>query len=267
MQYHVAKNGEKSGPFEQEEVYRRLTTGELTGADLGWHEGMGEWEPLSRLLPPPVPAGGSAVFGQASMPVAAPMASAPSSGLAIASMVCGILGFFTIGLTSLPAIIMGHIARSQIKKSGGKLGGGGVALAGVITGYLGFCFIFLAILAALAVPAFNQVARQSDQMKAMNNARQIVIAMKQYAAEHEGKNPATLDVLFDEKILMDRKVLEFPPQMNVPGQGWEYLGAGHTDTDPGNLVIMTSKKPDRTGKIIVARNDGSVSVEREGAVH
>jgi hypothetical protein len=45
MQYHVAKNGEKSGPFEKEEVYRRLVSGELSGSDLGWCEGMAEWEP------------------------------------------------------------------------------------------------------------------------------------------------------------------------------------------------------------------------------
>jgi len=103
-------------------------------------------------------------------------------------------------------------------------------------------------------------------VKAISNAKQIVLGMKQYAADHDGNYPPTLDVLFDEKILEDRGLLEFPPQLNVPGQGWEYLGAGHTDSDEGNLVILRSRKADRTKKKIVAHNDGSVSVEREDAV-
>lgn len=252
MQFHVAQNGEKTGPFEREEVLRRLVAGELKGSDLGWHEGLADWEPLSKLIPPPAKAQ-AAVQPQ-------------SSGMAITSLVCGVLGFFTLGLTAIPAIITGHMARSRINKSAGALGGGGMALAGLILGYLCLVLTFVAILASLAVPAFSQVQIKANQMKAVSSAKQIVLGMKQYAADHDGKYPPTLDVLFDEKILEDRGLLEFPPQLNVPGQGWEYLGAGHTDSDEGNLVILRSRKADRTKKKIVAHNDGSVSVEREGAV-
>ncbi len=179
-------------------------------------------------------------------------------------MICGILSFFTIGLTSIPAVIMGHLSLSRIKKSMGAIGGKGMALAGLVMGYLGFGLIFIAILASLAIPAFTQVQIKGNQVKAVSNAKQIVLGMKQYAADHEGKYPATLEPLFEEQILTDRKLLEFPSQLNVPGQGWEYLGAGHTDTDPGNLIILTSRMADRTKKKIIARNDGSVSVEPEG---
>ena len=265
MQYHVAKNGEKSGPFEKEEVYRRLVAGELNGSDLGWHEGLIDWEPLSKLIPPPAanPAA-QPVFGPAPAHGAAPIVAAGSSNLALISMICGVLSFFTIGLTSIPAVIMGHMARSRIKKSMGAISGNGLALAGLIMGYLCIVLTFIAILASLAVPAFTQVQIKGNQVKAVSNAKQIVLGMKQYAADHEGKYPATLEPLFEEQILTDRKLLEFPSQLNVPGQGWEYLGAGHTDTDPGNLIILTSRMADRTKKKIVARNDGSVSVEPEG---
>lgn len=266
MSYFVAKNGEKSGPLERDEVYRRLVAGELTGTDLGWCEGMGEWEPLSKLFPPQAPpiSGSAPVFGPTpgqSYPAAA---SAPkTSGLAIASMICGILSFFTCGLSGIPAIITGHMARSQIKKSLGVIGGNGLALAGLITGYLGFCITLVSMLASLAIPAFSMVQTQGLQMKAVSNAKQIVIGMKQYAADHDGKYPPTLDPLFDEQILNDRKLLEFPGSLNVPGQGWEYLGAGHTDSDPGNVIILMSRMADRTKKKIVAHNDGSVEVVRE----
>ena len=52
------------------------------------------------------------------------------SGIAIASLVCGLL------LLPIISIVLGHIARSQIKKSKGTVYGKGIALAGLILGYL-----------------------------------------------------------------------------------------------------------------------------------
>ncbi len=269
MQFHVAQNGEKTGPFDRDEVYCRLVAGEFKPTDLGWCEGMAEWEPLSKLIPPqtpPVPTASAPVFGPAAARASVTLPDAKTSGMAVGSMICGILGLL-LWLPCIPAIILGHLGLSAIKKSAGALKGGGMAVTGLVTGYIMIVALpIIAILASLAVPAFSAVQMQGSQMKAVNNAKQIVLGMKQYAADHDGKYPATLDVLFDEKILEDRRLLEFPSHLNVPGQGWEYLGAGHTDSDAGNLIILTSRKADRTKKKIVAHNDGSVSVEREGAV-
>ncbi|TDC55408.1 DUF4190 domain-containing protein [Actinomadura sp. KC345] len=63
----------------------------------------------------------------------APVA-APTNGMATASMICGIIGFFACGLTSILAIIFGHVAQSQIKRTGE--GGSGMAVTGLILGYL-----------------------------------------------------------------------------------------------------------------------------------
>ncbi|TDC63322.1 DUF4190 domain-containing protein [Actinomadura sp. GC306] len=60
--------------------------------------------------------------------------SAPTNGMATASLVCGLIGFVACGLTSILAIIFGHIAQSQIKRTGE--GGHGMAVAGLILGYL-----------------------------------------------------------------------------------------------------------------------------------
>lgn len=71
-----------------------------------------------------------------------PMGSPPRNhGLAVASMVCGILaivpgcccGLFGIPL-SIAALIMGLISIGQINASGGQLGGKGMAIAGTACG-------------------------------------------------------------------------------------------------------------------------------------
>jgi Domain of unknown function (DUF4190) len=72
----------------------------------------------------------------------------PTSGLAIGSMVCGIAEIFTLGFAAIPAVILGHLARGQIKRTGER--GDGMAIAGLILGYLGIAgwlFVILAIAA------------------------------------------------------------------------------------------------------------------------
>ena len=73
----------------------------------------------------------------------------PTNGLAIASLVCGV-GGFVIGLSFIPAIICGHIARGQIRRTGEQ--GGGLALAGLILGYVGSA-LFVVLVAVLVVIA------------------------------------------------------------------------------------------------------------------
>jgi hypothetical protein len=66
-----------------------------------------------------------------------------TDGLAIASLICGIVGvvcfFICLGALLGPiAAIMGFISRQRVASSGGTLGGGGLATAGLILGIVGF---------------------------------------------------------------------------------------------------------------------------------
>jgi len=82
----------------------------------------------------------------AGTPVAIP---SQTSTKAIISLVCGILFFFPI---SIVAIVCGHLALSEIRKSAGRLTGQGIAIAGLVLGYLGTVSIpFILIIAAIAI--------------------------------------------------------------------------------------------------------------------
>jgi type IV secretory pathway VirB2 component (pilin) len=68
------------------------------------------------------------------------------NGLAIASVACG-LGQFVFGpLATIPAIVFGHVARYQIKRT--REQGAGLALAGLI---LGWATVILAVVLILVV--------------------------------------------------------------------------------------------------------------------
>jgi len=74
-----------------------------------------------------------------------------TSTLAIISLIGGITGWSILPfLGSIVAVITGHMAQSEIKKSGGTLTGKGMATAGLILGYLalvlgicGLCFFII----------------------------------------------------------------------------------------------------------------------------
>ncbi len=66
-----------------------------------------------------------------------------TSGLAIASMVLGILWIYWIG--SVLAVIFGHIAISQARKDE-TLRGKGMAIAGIVLGYVGVGALVLTVI-------------------------------------------------------------------------------------------------------------------------
>ncbi len=80
-----------------------------------------------------------------------------SSGLAVAALVLGILGFFT-GITSVLAIIFGAVAMSQTKKNL-NLAGRGMAVAGFVMGIVvvAFGLLFLAFVVFVSLATVTQV--------------------------------------------------------------------------------------------------------------
>jgi hypothetical protein len=73
-----------------------------------------------------------------------------TNGLAVASLVLGIVSFFCMGFlfpVPLLAIIFGHLSLDRIARSGGAEKGRGLAIAGLV---LGWIFIVPVLIAALA---------------------------------------------------------------------------------------------------------------------
>jgi len=89
-----------------------------------------------------------------------PSLARPSQGLALASMITGIVGlvfgFWCFGpLPGIAALTMGLMALSQIKKTPDKVGGRQFALAGVIIGSIDIAFYILFFLWMFLAFAFG----------------------------------------------------------------------------------------------------------------
>ena len=75
-----------------------------------------------------------------------PYAPARTNGMAIASLVLGILWLYWIG--SILALVLGYTAKRQIRERGEA--GSGMATAGIVLGWIGVGFFGLTVLLAVA---------------------------------------------------------------------------------------------------------------------
>ena len=69
MEIWIGRNGERHGPYKEDDVRQWLRSGQLSREDLAWYEGLADWQPLSVLFPDAV--------ASAPPSIAPVMASAP----------------------------------------------------------------------------------------------------------------------------------------------------------------------------------------------
>jgi len=85
---------------------------------------------------PPPPGAHPPGPGQAPGAPYPPAAAPKTSGFAVVSLILGIGGLCTCGVTSLVGLVLGIIALRQVNRSGGALGGRGVAIGGIVASAL-----------------------------------------------------------------------------------------------------------------------------------
>jgi uncharacterized RDD family membrane protein YckC len=56
MEIWIGRDGERHGPYKEDDVREWLRSGKVSPADLAWYEGLADWQPLSVLFRDEVPA-------------------------------------------------------------------------------------------------------------------------------------------------------------------------------------------------------------------
>jgi hypothetical protein len=168
--------------------------------------------------------------------------------MAVASLVLGIVSVMCMGLLAgLPAIILGHMAHRRARHTPDQFSGEGMALAGFVMGYVSVLttIAMLAIAAGLLLPALAKAKaqaraqaemaganwagsrEQAQSIKCINNMKNIGLAFRIYAADHQGLFP-----------------------FNVATNG-----AKTTPPDPSSSVPTTIAKPDSVRIFQVLSNE------------
>jgi hypothetical protein len=102
-----------------------------------------------------------ALLADLRVPTAAP---AQTNSLAVASLACGLGQLIMFPLPTIPAIVLGHVARRQIQRTGEK--GAGMALAGLLLGWGGV--VIGVLIAAVIVLFVAAVAHGTDVVRTVH---------------------------------------------------------------------------------------------------
>jgi hypothetical protein len=172
------------GPVTEEQLRQWIGEGRIGAQTKVQIEGTAEWKLLaevpelaeiSKNRVPPLPETPSPVPSK-------------TSGLAVTSLVLGVLGVFTCGLTAVFGLVFGIVAMVKVSNSRGALRGGGIALAGVIVS--GIFLFMIPIYAAMLLPALSAAKQKAEAINCVQNERQLGEALENYARGHDGHFPA-----------------------------------------------------------------------------
>jgi hypothetical protein len=264
----LASDGQGYGPLTAEAVRQWIEQNRITAATPAKVEGAPDWKPLGSfpefsdaLAPPqsPPPTGIGAPV------VAAPSGPARMSGLAIASLVCGLLGFLFV--PAVAGLVLGIIALSKIAQSKGQLQGRGLAIAGICLAGLMILLSMAAIPAALLLPALARAKAKAQQINCVANLKQVGLATRIYSNDHKGVFPPDFPSMANElgtpRILVcpadqhHRAALnwnEFDPGRNL---SYDFLKPGITEDAATPQVIFRCPVH---GNVVMG--DGSVQMDR-----
>jgi type IV pilus assembly protein PilA len=120
-----------------------------------------------------------------------------TDGKAVFSLVLGILSVTCLWiLAGIPAIILGHMSVSSIRKSMGRLKGEGMATAGFIMGYISIAALpMVLIIAAIAIPNLLKARISANNAAASATVRTLITAESTYSITYPTQGVANLPTL------------------------------------------------------------------------
>lgn len=183
----IGADDKEYGPVTGEKIREWIKEGRVNSRTKLQAEGSTEWKLLGEFAE----FGDVSQTGAAAAPpvlASAPLVESKMSALAITSLVLGVLGWVTLGITALVGLVLGIVALVRISNSRGALRGKGLALGGTIVS--GVFLLMLPILAAMLLPALARAKAKAQSIVCMNNLKQLALGGMMYANDNKDRFPA-----------------------------------------------------------------------------
>jgi len=235
--WFYGRDGQQQGPVSSAGLKQLADSGQLRPDDLVWQEGMAKWVAASQVkglfAPPAAPAADAPLpiappYSPPAVPLMQGGAISPSymqperrSGMALASLICGIL--FCVPFCSLLAIIFGILGIQQTGE--GKRPGRGMALTGLILGSVGMFLIVIAIPMSILLPSLSRAREIANRVKCAANERSIGMAILLYCNDNRGAYPPDLATLAKAEDV-DLKTFVCPSSNDTPATSTDTLLSG-----------------------------------------
>lgn len=190
-------------------------------------------------------------------------------GLAITSLVIGIVDMFTLGMLGVGAIvgiILSIVALMKAKRNPLHYGGQGMATAGLVMSILSVVIIFpVGIVASIAIPNLLASRRAANEGAAMSTLRTINSAETTYQATYGAGQFGTLEQLIEKGLLK--------PEVGRARYGYKFTAtvkdSDYNEGYPGFEAVAVPEKYrssgirsfyiDETGVLRAADNHGAVA--------
>lgn len=215
-------------------------------------------------------------------------APAKTSAMAVTSLVLGILGLFTCGISALFGLIFGVVGLVKIRGSRGTLTGEGLALSGIIVSGV-FLFLIPIFSAAMLLPALAAAKERAQTINCVSNEKQLALAVRIYQGDHTNQFPAAATWCDAIKPEVGGAEIVFKCPAAKQGDRCDYAfnaalsGMDASNVDPrtvmifesdagwnanGGAELMVNPARHEHGRIyVVAFADGSVQMMRQSQLN
>lgn len=177
----IGTDQKEYGPVTAEQLRQWLLGGRANAQTLAEAaEGSG-WKPLGEFSE-----FADVLAARAAVVPPKPGGPVPTSILAIASFVLGLLG--ACGITAIVGAILGIVSLGKIRRSEGRLGGQGFAIAGIALSAVMLVFLIF-FLTSVTPSALAKARDPAYTIYCISNLKQLCLANVLYAADHNGRLP------------------------------------------------------------------------------
>ncbi len=181
--------------------------------------------------------------GDAEHPPSLPApAVSPASGMAVAALVCSLVGLFLCPPLTLIGVVLGVIALVRSSREPRRYGGSGLAIGAICAG--GVALLVWPFLLAILLPSFSRAREMSKRLVCAANMKGLHTSMQIYAQGAGGGYMDDMQVLIDTGQVTAQQFV-CPSSGAVPGDMracYIYISGQTPADDPRNVVLY--EKPE-----------------------